>query len=90
MEADRLHLQCPNPNRLHMACFVFPNPANASCMLRRMPPQPDWVYLIARISGIPSLCCQEDRLAVSSANARYNGSEMRAVESSSISIGKQW
>ena len=90
MEADRLHLQCLNTNPPHMARFVFPNLANASSMLRRMSPRPDSEYLIARIFGIPSLCCQEGRLAVSSANVRYNGSEMHAVDSSSISIAKQW
>ena len=90
MEADRLHLQCLNPSLLHMARFVFPNLANASFMLRRMSPRPHWESIIARIFGIPSLCCQEGRLAVSSANVRYNGSETHAVESSPISVAKQW
>ena len=89
MEADRLHLQRPNPKLLHVARLVFSNLVNASCMLRRMSPRPDWEYFIARIFGIPSLCCQEGRLAVSSANVRYNGSEMHAAESSSISIAQQ-
>ena len=89
MEADRLHLQRLNLKLLHIARFLFPNLADASCMLRRMSPRLDLKYLIARIFGIPSLCCQEGRLAVSSANVRYNGSETHAVGNSSISIAHQ-
>lgn len=89
MEADRLHLQRLNPKLLHMARFLFSPLANASCMLRRMSPSPDWEYLIVRIFGIPNLCCQEGRLAVSSANVRYNGNETHAGGSSSISIVHQ-
>lgn len=55
-----------------------------------MSPRPEWEYLIARIFGIPSLCCQEGRLVVSLANVKYNGNETHAVESSSISLAKQW
>ena len=89
MEADRLRLKCLNPNLPHMAPFVFPSLANASYMLCRMSPRPEWEYLIARIFGIPSLCCQEGKLVSSSANVKCNGSEMHAVESSSISLAKQ-
>ena len=89
MEADRLHLQRLNLKLLDIARFLFPNLPDASCMLRRLSPRPDLGYLIARIFGIPSLCCQEGRLAVSSTNVRYSGSETHAVRSSSISIAHQ-